>query len=184
MVKTLSLRRVGGWSGYGSLNRWRAAAALQGLDRSGGSGCGRLSGVAGRRCIRGSYNGPIVGIVVRTGVDVIRGIVGIIGVVDVSVPVVIVVDSVIIRGRVVVCGIVVCRGVGNIGVIDRTAVIIVNRRIHGAYAGKGLDMRRYWPGSRCAAALRRRVDPGTVNCESAAGHAFTGRIAFSQCHRP
>jgi hypothetical protein len=35
VVKSLSLRRVGGWSGYGSLNRWRAAAALQGLDRSG-----------------------------------------------------------------------------------------------------------------------------------------------------
>jgi hypothetical protein len=84
-----------------------------------------LSGIARRCCIRGIYNGPIVDVLVIGGVDVI-------GVIDVSVPAVIVVDSGIIRGCVVICGPIV-RG-------------IVDRRIYGAYADEGLDMRRYGPG--------------------------------------
>lgn len=82
-----------------------------------------MSGVTRRRCIRGVYNGPIVDIVVRGGV----------GVIGVSVPAVIVVDSGIIRGCVAICSF-----------IGR---VVVDRRIYGAYAGEGLNMRRYGPGS-------------------------------------
>ena len=85
-----------------------------------------MSGVTRRRCIRGVYNGPIVDIVVRGGI-------GVIGVVDVSVPAVIVVDSGIIRSCIAICSF-----------IGR---VVVDRRIYGAYAGEGLNMRRYGPGS-------------------------------------
>ena len=105
-------------SGDGS-GRMADPLALRGRVRPGGPGTGRLSGVTRRRCIRGVYNGPIVDVFVRGGVDV-------------SVPAVIVIDSGIIRGCIVICGPIVR--------------VIVDRRIYGAYAGEGLDMRRCRPG--------------------------------------